>query len=67
MRQYTHHHLRNESGLARKKKTRKTLKAIARDHQGSDCMNLYMSVMKTILRDKDNLHMKHKALRLTKR
>ena len=40
IRQYSQSHFRNESGFHWKKKTSMTLKAIANDHQGSDCMNL---------------------------
>jgi hypothetical protein len=38
--QYTHRYSRNELGLAARKKTMYTLTAMAKDHQGSDCMNL---------------------------
>lgn len=38
--QYAHAYLRNIAGSVLKKKTRKTLNAMANDHQGSDCINL---------------------------
>lgn len=40
IRQYSHTYFLNEAGFAPKKKTRKTLTAMAKDHHGSDCMNL---------------------------
>lgn len=64
--QYAHAYLRKIVGSVLKKKTRKTLKAMAKDHHGSDCINL-TSLVSSDMRQHSSVSppFKDKCLRLT--